>query len=583
MAAINIEAFGGMIPGIDSALLPPAGSSEAQNLWLYDGKLRGWRIPRLVHVLADPTTRMVYRIPQAGNVAANISSSWWLEFLGVDTSVIKSPVKEQTDPTYYFAGNLPPAPPRYTSQARIEASNPDLILGIPAPTDPLTVAPAGGAATELESRVYVYTLVSSYGEEGPPSPPSALTTGKVDDTWVVTIPSNAAYLPDRDLTKARIYRTITSDQGIATFFFVAEVNVADTTYNDTITSDVIALNEELESANFDAPPTDLEGFATMPNGMVIGWVKQQIWFCEPYRPHAWPASYQIAVDNNIVGIGVVGQTAVICTEGAPYTCTGNHPAAMTLARITATPHPCTSQGSIVSTPDGVYYCAEAGLVRVSPGGADLLTKDMMQRDDWQRMVNTSRLHAATLNGAYYCYSGVGEGFVEPTAFEPTAFEQVDYTGTRSGAVIEFTNPRLGLVRLLSDTPVYNVVKDQWTDEILIIMGDSVYHVDTSAASPEGDYLWRSRIYRSTYPLNYGVFRVNYIAPPLIPDGDKVQGIFRVYGDGNLVYEVEIVEPSATPQRLPAGVRYATYQFEVEGNLQVRSVQIATSMKELKGL
>ncbi|MGH8685646.1 MAG: hypothetical protein ACREUM_09890, partial [Nitrosospira sp.] len=64
-------------------------------------------------------------------------------------------------------------------------------------TPPLTaptVTPSGGAGSTL-TRSYVYTFVTQWGEESAPSPASVVTTGKVDDTWVLsamdTAPPNA--------------------------------------------------------------------------------------------------------------------------------------------------------------------------------------------------------------------------------------------------------------------------------------------------------------------------------------------------------------------------------------------------------
>lgn len=583
MAKINIENFGGMIPAVDDRLLPQNAAALSENAWLYDGKLRGMRTPRLVYTLADPLTRMVYRIPYGGNLAQNIASSHWLEFIARETTIVRTPVKDAADPTYYFAD--PFNPPRYNTQTRIEGADPDYILGVPAPTNAPTVTPTGGVSVTTENRAYVYTHVSFLGEEGPPSPPSAVTTGKVDDTWAITLPAVGGDATDRNLTHTNIYRTVTNDQGGADYYFVAQVAIGDASYNDTATSDVVILNSVLISQFFDPPPTGLKGMVSMPNGMVIGWVDNQIWFCEPYRPHAWPATYQIAVDFNIVGIGVVGNTAVICTENCPYNCSGTHPSVMSLTRISALPEPCTSKNSITSTAEGVLYASANGIVMVGPGTQSVFTSSLVTKDQWQKYVNISRLNAAILERAYYCFSGISEGVFQIDAFQNDAFEIIDYTGTMDGAMVELKDTRVAMNKLKTDTPILNVILDPWSNEVLLIKNDAVYHLDTTSRAPEGTYLWRSKVYRMDKDTNFGVFKVFYEVPENVPGAGLT---VRVYGAVQGQNNVSLLHTKANPvsgdeYRLPSGKRYNFYQFELEGEMLVTAFQAATTAKELRGI
>lgn len=664
MAQIKLEAFGGMIPGTDSALLPPNNAAESENVWLYDGRLRPMRTPREVFTLLNASTRSVYRIPRAGNLAINIPSSYWLEFGAVDTCIIKSPVKQATDPAYYWAGDAPsPFEPRYTTQSRIVAGDDFLKLGVPAPLTLPTVVPAGGVSTITQSRAYAYTYLSRYNEEGPPSPVSLLTTGKIDDTWAVTLPAitaaergdatkvitaitqattaqltvaahgyalgdrvytaavvgmvqiNNLYATitqivdvnnfkvnvdstlftayasggtvqriDRELTQKRIYRTVTSDQGVATYYFVAQVTIQTTSYNDTLASALVSSQGAMISQEYD-PPTTLDGFAEMPNGMIIGWKDTSVYFCEPYKPWAWPAAYEQAVPHNIVGIGVVGQSAVICTEGAPYVATGTHPSNVRIAKINSVPYPCSSKGSIVATPSGVFYSSPAGVVLVGAGGGTMATAGLVELEDWQREINIARLNAAWLNGrSYYCFSGVGEGAFEPTAFEPTAFEQTDTTGSRDGAMIDFDDKRIAFNRLTRDLPVYNVLVDVWSNEVLIISNGKVYQIDISTSSPEGEYFWKSKDFRQDVPTNYGACRVFYDLPedPFAAYTGTITFLASIDNTMTEIYS-RTIPASGEEFRLPAGRLYDYYQIQLEGNLRLRAVHLATTMKELRGM
>jgi hypothetical protein len=663
---IKIEPFGGMIPAVAPQLLPETNAEATENVMLDDGRLRGRRIPRFVHTLANATTRSIYRIPLAGVLAVNIPTSLWMEFNGLNVSVIKNPNTETAEELYYWSGDTPIDTPRYNALSRMRATPPidSLILGVPSPSQTPTVVPSGGASLVTEARSYVYTYVSVFGEEGPPSLPTAVTTGKIDDTWAVTmtdaptdrgptqkaitgitqaasavvtaaahglVVGNRVYFRNvvgmtqinglygtvtnvggvntftvdinssgftaygsvgdvtrinRELTKKRIYRTITSAQGIATFFFVAEININITSYSDTALSSVVAANEQLTSQEYDPPPTDLEGFVPMPNGMTIGWKGKEIWFSEPYLPHAWPSPYQTSVDFEIVGIGVVGQTAVLCTEGSPYSISGIHPSQMASSRVSALPYPCMSKGSIVATPSGVFFASPTGLIMVTSGGPVVATQKMLAQADWQKLVTLSRLNAALLNGTYYCFSGIGEGCFEPTAFQNDAFELMDFSGTKNGAVIEFNDPRIAFNVLTSDDPTYNVIQDPWTSEVLIIRGDSVYQIDMTETSLEGEYRWKSKIYRMDVPTNLGVGVAFYNLPP---NQLGATGTLTVYAvaSGSASPPVPIytrtLPASSQEFRLPAGQRYEFYQFELTGDVQVQSLQFATTPKELRGV
>lgn len=576
MVAVKVQAFGGMIPAVDDMLLPDNAAALAQNTWLYDGKITGMRLPRLIYTCVDTNTKFVYRIPKTSTSILNLDDSYWMEFESINTSVVKGAVSNVTDQRYYWTDGV--NPPRYNLQSRIAIGDDSYILGVPVPSVAPTATPAGGVSGVTETRSYVYTHVTDYGEEGPPSPPSIVTTGKVDDTWALTMTAIGGDATDRNITLTRIYRTITSDQGNADYYFVAELPVATLVYNDVILSDVVILNEPLITQLYDPPPL-LDGFTTMPNGMIIGWMGSDIWFCEPYRPHAWPVTYQQAVEFPVVGIGVIGQTAVILTKGVPYTCTGNNPANVTLAKIQGLSEPCTSRGSIVTMPEGVAYSSPTGIILVGPGGGANLTHKILAKSDWQELLNVASLNAAMLERAYYTYSAPSEGVFEETAFDEGAFVFEDTTGTTAGAMVDLFDARVAFNQLITDVPIDNVFKDAWTNEVFILREAEVYHIDTTNSSAQSDYVWRSKIYQMPRPCNLSVAKIYYVNP----DTDQPPtGVFKVYGESTLIM-TKTIPASGIQMRLPAGKKYVDYQFEITGNLLVTNMQVASTAKELQGV
>ena len=108
-------------------------------------------------------------------------------------------------------------------------------LGIPKALNITTVTVDTASSKQDEelpqSRAYIYTYVSAYGEEGQPC--EALTNQVIDvfsdQNVVLTLPS--APSGNHNLSKKRIYRTDTS----GTFRFVADVTLSATTYTDSLT------------------------------------------------------------------------------------------------------------------------------------------------------------------------------------------------------------------------------------------------------------------------------------------------------------------------------------------------------------
>lgn len=575
MALIAIKAFGGMVPAVDDRLLPDQNAALAQNTWVYDGKLTGMRAPLLVRSSLNSSTRMVHRVPRRLGDATNIADSYWVEFDNPNTKIVHGAVNNANDPLYYWANGT--APPRYNSRSRIAVATTDLVLGIPSPSVAPTIGVAGGVSATMETRAYVYTHVSAFGEEGPPSEPSIVTTGRVDDTWTVTVAAVGSDATDRNLTLTRIYRTITSDQGIATYFFVTELPIATLVYADTQSSAVVVLNEQLTSHEYDPPPTNLVGFVNMPNGMIIGWEENRLWFCEPYRPHAWPSSYQISTEFNIVGVGVYGQTAVIATTGVPYMCSGVHPSSMSLVRLSGLPEPCVSAGSVVSAQEGVYYASQSGLVLIGPNTQSVATYKIISKTRWQELLVLANVSAAMLQKAYIAYAGASLGAFEATAFETTAFDVVYVSATLGGVMIDVEDPRVAVSTLLQSTPTYNIFKDSWSDEVLIIRNRGVYQLDLSSDQAHGTYIWRSKVYQMKRPTNFGAGKVYYEAPDGVASPSTV---LRVYAEGYLIHTVTL-PASGTMFRLPVGTQYDNYQFEFEGNQLITQAHFASTAKELK--
>ena len=490
------------------------------------------------------------------------------------------------------------------------------------------------------TRSYVYTWVSFYGEEGAPSPPVVMS-GIQDGSWNLSdlqvVPEVDRGLASTDpeharryLTKTRIYRTITSASGVATFFLVTELPINTLTYNDKLTDDEVSSNAQLESFAWTPPPPDLKGLVVMWNGIVAGWRENELWFCEPYRPHAWPAAFVITLEYPIVGLGVSGQMLIACTAGNPVMVSGSLPESLNTVKV-ASFEPCTSRGSILSSPSGVTFVSPNGLILCEPRGAINITKDLVTRDKWKLYAGEARLRAAWFGSAYYAFGGTSPDVFEPTAWAgshndivlsgeeeatgggfdfgfsagfdigtgftaapmPDWVSKLDYTGAHNGILIDPTNNRIAFNLLTSKLPVLGVQNDPWSGEVFLIRDGEVQWIDPADLQNSSEPgLWRSKILQTQDVKNLAAMRIYFREIPhstafssvrdTSPDQelkDNQRGLCRLYADGRLVFTRELFK-SGELWKLPSGFMADFWQYEIETRVKVLNIQIASSAKEL---
>lgn len=392
-----------------------------------------------------------------------------------------------------------------------------------------------------ESRTYVYTYVTAYGEEGPPSAASAVVNLDPAQSVTVTVPSgapNGSY----NITNKRIYRSSTVGSS-AQFQFVAEIPLATGSYVDSVAQE--NLGEILPSEDWIAPPAGLKGLKLMANGVGVGFVGRTLYLSEPYLLHAWP--HQYSVDSDIVGLGVFGQSVVVLTKGNPYVFNGVDPAAMSETRLAA-PQSCTSKPSIVDMGDGVLYASPDGLVMINPGGVSLVTEKLYSREQWQAF-NPSSIRGSVYNGRYvmgYDASGT-RGIV-----------MLDFTG--QGAVLTTSN-------INSSTVITASFYDPTTDTLYFAQGANIVRFDRGSNLTS---TWKSKVFRLPFEDNFAIAQVQAESYPVT---------FKVYGDGVLRHTETVA--SSKEFRLPSGFRCRDWEFQIEGSVTVTEVAIANSVAELR--
>ncbi|RLC97763.1 MAG: hypothetical protein DRI46_12445, partial [Chloroflexi bacterium] len=579
---------------------------HAKNCLLLSGELRGLHAPRAIADL----TATAYAIKSAFRIVRPGQSDLWQTFPDQNTNFLKGVIVNDLHDRYYWTTESTPAvPPQYNTLARIETGDPSYILGVPQPINTPTAVADGSGVGDVISRAYGYTFVSEYGEEGPISP-LVISDGKPDDVWTVgnmdvSVPDAA----DRPNFTKRIYRSISSTLGTA-LFFVAEVPLVDVSYIDSDPDNIVGLNSILISANFFPPPEDLEGILTHPNGFVVGFSGRDLYFSEPYRPHAYPPEYVVSTEHRIVGLGIFGDSIAVMTDGYPSVATGTHPATVSLADAEFS-EPCMSKFGIVSMPFGVYYPGPNGLMLVNNRGVNNATEKIITKDEWELDYFPKLINASRWQDFYLGFFTESDGFMFSPSEQNAAFTEMDKYWRQNFMA---TDPESGNTISVFENIVY-----LWNP-------------------PDGlplTYIWRSREFRIPNPVNFGAYRVYWdknvlssgaigdvmafnrarmdagplntfnmhtfnsgdiydISPTVVENKMPFGGnplfdttfesannrlVFRAYANDVLVYENTVDDEDQN--RLPTGFKADRWSFELEGNVNVRQVVIAETGKELR--
>ena len=534
MPAIVVKAVGGMRPIVEPHLLDPSEGVLARNMRIVSGAIEPLRGSTTLQATSVASPQTIWRY---GNAEAE--SSWWFQFAG-DVDIIRSPIAD--DPygrAYWSDGGAPRYGPSSVLISGASYPGSSYILGLPAPATAPSLAYTPDATATAETRSYVITYVTAYGEEGPPSSPTAPVS--IDPEAAVTL-SGMATGPSGayNVTLKRIYRTSTVGSS-AEFQFVAEIPVAQSTYADTVSQAL--LGEVLPSLEWEAPPSGLKGMKMLANGAAIGFKGNTVYLSEPNLPHAWP--HKVPLDAPIVGIGVFRDGAAILTNGHPYLLTGADPSAMTPQRLEL-PHACVSKRGIADTGDGCIYPSAAGLITIGSGGMADLTQKLLSDDQW-RAYNPSSMFGSYFDGRYYC------------RYQKTS-------GERGILIFDLRTGALSVTDINATTDVTAMYFDPRSGTLYMAQGGNIVRHDKGTNLTA---TWRSGKYRLARPANMSCVAATADAYPVI---------VRVYADGALVRSVSITDPNA--RRLPGGFEARDWELEVEASTKVTRVAMATSIGEL---
>jgi hypothetical protein len=536
MAALQIKSFGGISPKVPPRYLQDSQAQTSLNADVFQGSLKpllalGSTVATLTKV-GTPLT--IYRFGQ--NTVSD--SQYWFHWL-TDVDVCRSQIAgDVSEWTFYTGDGAPKA--TYNAIALSGSNYPTVSrpLGIPAPGSAATVSVVGTPteATDIpETRVYTYTLVnkeSGFDFESAPAPASAEVNVRVGQS--VTLVGFSTVPSGYTASHRRIYR---ATAGV--FLFVAEIAVSAVSYSDTVTAE--NLGEELPSLTWLPPPDTLKGLINLPGGVMAGFTGRDVYFCDPYHPHAWPVQYMQSLDFLVVGLGRMDTTLAVLTTGTPYFIQGSAPDSMVVVKSDLE-QACASKRSIVSLNGAVIYASPDGLVSLSPSGSKIITEKYFTRAQWQALFLPSSIYAYQHDMKYF-------GFYN--------------NGTTSGGFIYDASTGEFTTHDIYAAAGYN---DLQVDKLFLAGADR--NVKVWGAGALKTVTWKSKKFTLPQVMSFSCAQLEAESYPMTA---------KVYAGGTLVHTQTVT--SRDMFRLPP-TPSRDWEFQFEGTAEVFSFTVAQSVQEL---
>jgi hypothetical protein len=388
----------------------------------------------------------------------------------------------------------------------------------------------------------------------------------VIDAYTFEYAQTAADVADTAVAAGTLYHDVSEDPPTSTARYWG-----DGSYDFTDDFDSKSLFDILGSDEYDAPPEELKGLTSAQNNILVGFVKNQLYFSEPGVPHAWPARYAVTLPYDIIGIAAISGSMLVTTESYPYIVSGSDPAAgMSVSRIDAL-YPCLNAKSMVTMGYGIVYSTHDGLALFSPGsGPNIITKLLYNNDTWETALNPATL-IAEYYGDNYVASHSGGGLVfERDEKVGGFFVDTDYTFTASWY-------------------------DSITGKLYYVYGTNgdIYEWN-DLAQPMVTQTWKSKVINTKDMINMGAARIiadygdttgvwNEVTTTWDADIDTWDApdalTFKLWVNKELIHTT-VVNDDLT-FRLPTGYRSDTFEVEVSGNIRVRAIHLGETPLSLR--
>ena len=452
-----------------------------------------------------------------------------------------------------------------------------------------------------QSRYYVETYVNQYGDEGPPTNASAIIDVYDGDT--VTVQCNNVFATLAELTAAigsyamgslayvvsdptpannghyekfhgytiawiqrspdpygisykNFYRSNIDDTGAEVLQLVpppsGELNfpLSTITFADNVPA--ASLGEVLATSEWDGAPAGVTGLIATPGEGMACYTGNTLCLAVSGFPHAWPVSYQKAMEEAIMGLLAWGTTVVALTAGLPGAVTFTDPVNSVPEKLDSG-YSCSSSASIVDMLTYFMYASSEGLIAIGPGmPGRVVTEELFSRQDWQAY-QPDTIAGYMWEGKYLGFYGTG-GTAAGFMFDPAS---KNWTDLDFYATAGYRDPNSGILYLQ--------------------VGGNLVSFATATVAPR-NMDWKSG-WKLTKMTSFGAIKVLALAYPVVVDVAYPNMLDATGAPAPQTFTVTVVGPR--PQRLPqSNTMVDTVQLRVYGSAGTTVVYLASTLEEL---
>lgn len=580
MGSMRITGFGGIRPRGSRTERGRGRAQIAHNAKLWRGTVDTFREPCVV-ATADVDIKSMHRKDNCWVVSDNPCASF---------------AEGDTNCPYLFSTGVAdwPAWANVTDCDCNTIVTPEWIrLGLPEAPVPEIISYTTSSAMIVEkgitrdrtrdARAWRYSYLDSEGREGPLSPVSEVVDSHINGNAEIRIPADS-FDASFDVAQIRLYRVVShtedtlamNDLNEAITPIFEPLHVAD--FDHIAGGNYIVLDdlpdEELGYAamsnHYYAPPENLQGLISLPDGVLVGFEGKNLWFSEPWDYHAWNCNLNL--DDCIKKVIYCDGQIYVLTDGHPYVVGSQSPdkscrCCRPVVRQSLS-FPILCPESATKLNNGVMWASHDGMVVMRGASVTVSTDRYIDRDEWASW-RPETMRGTMYKGRYHGFSDFVTRLGEHDKVLAKGFIW-DYGDSN------YADGDVGLDSNLitHDIPAWttHVTRDGF---LFLAYGKEIRRWEGSADPLR--FVWRSVVNVENGMMNYSCAKV------VSEDHYRVQPMareltFSLYADGRKVFQRTIKDGKVF--RLPRNNYGIDYEVEISGFCEVNEIHMATSMPEL---
>ena len=395
----------------------------------------------------------------------------------------------------------------------------------------------------IEYRTYVHTNVykrSGREMESAPSPASIVVKHYLESNQVDTVTLLSTGPESHMQTseyETRVYRAVAG-----TFLFAGIATGS--TFEDTTAAE--NLGEPLPSLTWSPPDPKMKGLVNMANGIMAGFNGRDVFFCEPYIPHAWPINYTVTVDSPIVAIVSLDTTLVVLTNERPYFVQGSDPSYMTVVEADIA-QACIAPRSATKLGGECYFSSPDGLVTVSPRGSKIITENIFSYRQWNEYFETDSIDGYVHDLKYYGFFRSKDTNIRPHGVFIYDIPTRQFTMSTITATAGFADLRF--------------------DKLYLIANDK--KVRAWGTGDIKEYTWRSKIFGMPSEVSFSCMQI---------EAEAYENLtYKLYADGLLLQEGTVLNRNMIRIK---SVLARDWEVQLQGKNEVFNIALAQAGQEL---